>query len=214
MDVLEKIYQHKIVAILRGVPPADVLPIIYALEIGGIKLVEVTLNSPGALTTIATVAQQMQDRMLVGAGTVLDATSANAAIEAGAKFIISPSVDEATIKITKRANIVSIPGAFTATEIVLAHNTGGDIIKLFPASAGLQYFKDIRGPLNHIPLMPTGGVNLENIADFLSAGAVAFGIGSALVIPQPINSNYLEAITANAKKYVAAIASGNVSGNL
>ena len=206
MDVLSKIYKHKIVSILRGVPPQDVLPIIIALHEGGIRLVEITLNSPGALESIGAVAKQMEGKMLVGAGTVLDAETARAAINSGAKFIISPSVDEQTIATTKNLNIVSIPGAFTATEIVQAHKMGGDIIKLFPASAGLNYFKDIRGPLNHIPLMPTGGINLQNIVDFYKAGAIAFGIGSALVKPQTLTEQYLQQLIATARQYVDAVA--------
>ena len=206
MDVLSQIYKHKIVSILRGVPPQDVLPIIIALYEGGIRLVEITLNSPGALVSIDAVAKQMEGKMLVGAGTVLDAETARAAINSGAQFIISPSVDEQTIKVTKALNVVSIPGAFTATEIVQAHKMGGDIIKLFPASAGLSYFKDIRGPLNHIPLMPTGGINLQNIVDFYKAGAIAFGIGSALVKPQTLTEQYLQQLIATARQYVAAVA--------
>ena len=206
MDVLSQIYKHKIVSILRRVPPQDVLPIIIALYEGGIRLVEITLNSPGALKSIGAVAKQMEGKMLVGAGTVLDAETARAAINSGAKFIISPSVDEQTIRVTKALNVVSIPGAFTATEIVQAYKMGGDIIKLFPASAGLSYFKDIRGPLNHIPLMPTGGVNLQNIVDFDKAGAIAFGIGSALVKPQTLTEQYLQQLIATARQYVDAVA--------
>lgn len=206
MDVLSQIYQHKIVAILRGVPQQDVLAVVKALYEGGIRLVEITLNSTRALASIEAVANEMNDDVMVGAGTVLDATSARAAINSGAQFIISPSVDEETIVATKDLNTVSIPGAFTATEIVHAHRLGGDIIKLFPASAGLGYFKDIRGPLNHIPFMPTGGVNLDNIVDFYRAGAIAFGIGSALVKPQNITDAYLRNLTATARQYVAAVA--------
>lgn len=206
MDVLSHIYKHKIVAILRGIPPQDVVVIVKALHEGGIRLVEITLNSAGALTSIEAIAKEMKKDVLVGAGTVLDASSAKAAINSGAQFIISPSVDEQTISATKNLQIVSIPGAFTATEIVHAHRLGGDIIKLFPASAGLGYFKDIRGPLNHIPMMPTGGVNLQNISDFYKAGAIAFGIGSALVKPQNITDVYLQQLIANARQYVDAVA--------
>ena len=206
MDILSQIYKHKIVAILRGVPPHDVLPIVMALYEGGIRLVEITLNSTGALESIGAIAKQMEGKILVGAGTVLAAETARAAINSGAQFIISPSVDEHTIRVTKELNVVSIPGAFTATEIVQAHKIGGDIIKLFPASAGLGYFKDIRGPLNHIPLMPTGGVNLQNIVDFYKAGAIAFGIGSALVTSQTLTDLYLQQLTVTARLYVEAVA--------
>ncbi|MCY7422012.1 MAG: bifunctional 4-hydroxy-2-oxoglutarate aldolase/2-dehydro-3-deoxy-phosphogluconate aldolase [Chitinophagaceae bacterium] len=206
MDIVSQIYKHKIVAILRGVSPQDVLSIVTALYQGGICLVEVTLNSTGAIASIEAIVKQMEGKMLVGAGTVLDAESATTSIAAGAQFIISPSVDAHTIEATKKLNVVSIPGAFTATEIVQAYRLGGDIIKLFPASAGLSYFKDIRGPLNHIPLMPTGGISLQNITGFYKAGAIAFGIGSALVKPQPLCDQYLEQLTTTAKQFVASVA--------
>ena len=132
---------------------------------------------------------------------------AKAAMDAGAKFIISPSLDIETIRVTKEGGAVSIPGAFTATEIYAAYKNGGDIIKVFPASIGPGYLKDLRGPFPQIPLMPTGGVNLSNISDFKKAGAVAFGIGSALVdTTLKISDAYLKVLTEKAKRYVEAIA--------
>jgi 2-dehydro-3-deoxyphosphogluconate aldolase/(4S)-4-hydroxy-2-oxoglutarate aldolase len=122
----------------------------------------------------------MADKMLIGMGTVLNAESAKKAINEGAKFIISPNLNIETIQATKQMGAISIPGAYTATEIVKAHENGGDIIKVFPAS-GVDYIKNIRGPLDHIPLMPTGGVTLNNVSDYFKVGAVAVGIGSDLV---------------------------------
>ena len=122
--------------------------------------------------------------LLIGAGTVLDTETARAAILAGARFIISPTTDLPTITLTRRYGCVSIPGAFTPTEILKAFEYGGEIIKVFPAILGADYFKEIRGPLRQIPLMPTGGVNIKNIQEFKKAGAVAFGVGSALVLRQ------------------------------
>ncbi len=207
MTTLSQILETKIVAIIRGANPGDVLQIANALIAGGVKALEITLNSPKALSVIEEVADQVGGQALIGAGTVLDAETARAAIAAGAKFIISPTVDIDTIKMTKRYGIVSIPGAFTATEILTAYTNGGDIIKVFPASSGAQYIKDLRGPLAHIPLMPTGGVNLENIKEFEKAGAVAFGIGSALVDTQhEITEDYLQLLTEKARKYIQAVA--------
>jgi 2-dehydro-3-deoxyphosphogluconate aldolase/(4S)-4-hydroxy-2-oxoglutarate aldolase len=210
MNVLSQILKHKIVAIIRGAVPADVSKIVEAIHAGGIKLVEITMNSPGTLELIEKISSQMNEKMLVGAGTVLDAETAKAAIQAGAKFIISPSTNPATIEMTKNHNIVSIPGAFTPTEILSAFSHGGDIIKVFPARMGPDYIRDIRGPLPHIPLMPTGGVNLDNIAEFQKAGAVAFGIGTSLVnTKQKVTDEYLLQLRDTAAKFVKAIADRN-----
>jgi 2-dehydro-3-deoxyphosphogluconate aldolase / (4S)-4-hydroxy-2-oxoglutarate aldolase len=206
MNTLTHILTHKIVAIIRGAKPEDVLRIVDALYDGGVRTVEVTLNSPNALEVIKNLVAKRGDEILVGAGTVLDAATAEDAIEAGAKFIISPIVDVETVKVTKRLNAVSIPGGYTATEIVLAYSNGADIIKVFPASIGAAYLKDLRGPLPHIPMMPTGGVQLENIVEFKKAGAVAYGIGSALVdSKQDVTDEYLKVLATKAKQFVDAV---------
>lgn len=206
MTTLSRILNHKIVAIIRGAQPDDVLQIAKALSEGGVKLLEVTLNSPDALSVISKLSARMGDQICVGAGTVLDAEKAKEAIDAGAQFIISPSLDIETIQATKQGGAISIPGAFSATEILTAFKNGGDIIKLFPASVGPTYFKDLRGPFPQIPLMPTGGVNLSNIREFKKAGAVAFGVGSALVDTSlKISDMYLNDLVEKAKKYVEAI---------
>lgn len=204
--VLSKILETRIVAIIRGAEPKHVMAIVAALREGGVTNVEVTLNSPNALAVIREVSEVMGDRMLVGAGTVLDAADARSAIEAGAKFIISPTVDEDTIRYTKESGIVSIPGALTPTEILKAYRLGADIVKVFPASMGSAYIKDIRGPLPHIPLMPTGGIQLDNIQEYQKAGGVAFGIGTALVnSKKPLTDEYLLTIKDNARKFIQAV---------
>ncbi len=206
MSTLSQILEGKIVAIIRGAKPDDVLKIINALFEGGVKILEITLNSPKALSVIEEAAREIGDKVLIGAGTVMDAETARAALFAGAKFIISPLLNIETIEMTKRHGAVSIPGAFTPTEIVTAYTNGADIIKVFPASIGVKYFKDLRGPLQQIPLMPTGGINLENINEFHEAGAVAFGIGSALVnTKHEITKEYLLQLTLKARKYVDAV---------
>lgn len=181
MTSLDQILRYKIIAILRGCEPERVPGIARALAEGGVRLLEVTLNSRGALDVIREVAGTMRDRLLIGAGTVMTAGEAEAAIDAGANFIVSPCLDPDTIRVTKELGAVSIPGAFTATEIVAAWRNGADIVKVFPASVGASYFRDLRGPLPQIRLMPAGGVNLHNIKEFRAAGAAAYGIGSALV---------------------------------
>ncbi len=208
MNTLTRIFENKIISIVRGAKPEDTLKIAKALRDGGIRLIEITLNSPNALESIELISQELGEEMVVGAGTVLDPETARVALLAGSKFILSPTVHLETIKMTKRYGAVSIPGAFTPTEILTAYENGGDIIKIFPASVGPNYFKDIRGPLSHIPLLPTGGVTLDNIAEFQKAGVVGFGIGSSLVdAKQEVNERYLMELTQKARSFVSAIRS-------
>ena len=208
MTPLAHILEHKLVAIVRGAKPADLLKVAEALHAGGVRTMEITLNSPGALASIEEIAGAMAGKLLVGAGTVLDPESARAALLAGARYIISPTLNKKTIRMTKRYGAVSIPGAYTATEILKAYEWGGDLIKVFPASAGgAGYFKDIAGPLPLIPLMPTGGVTLDTIAGFAAAGAAAYGLGSALVdTRQPVTDEYLQQLTEKARQFVQAVA--------
>jgi 2-dehydro-3-deoxyphosphogluconate aldolase/(4S)-4-hydroxy-2-oxoglutarate aldolase len=206
MLTLSKISAHKIIAILRGANPADVVKIAEALYAGGIRILEITMNSEQPLAVIEQLRDAMGDKMLIGAGTVLDIASAQNAIAAGASFILSPIVDPYVIRAAKNLGAVVIPGASTATEIVQAYKSGGDIIKVFPATSP-GYIKNILGPLPHIPLLPTGGVNLENIAAYQQAGAFGFGIGSSLVnTNQPISDEYLQQLTEKSQKYIQAIA--------
>ena len=205
MSVLSRILTNKIIAIIRGAEPGDVLQIAEALKQGGVNILEVTLNSANAFSLIGELVKKFGDEMLIGAGTVLDAKTAKAVIELGAKFIVSPNVDVQTIQATKISGAVSIPGAFTATEIVNAYSNGGDIIKIFPASSA-EYIRVLRGPLSHVPMMPTGGITLENISEFKKAGAAAFGIGTSLVdTKKKITKEYLKQVTGNAMKFVEAI---------
>ncbi len=205
MTALTHILSNKIVAIIRGVKPQYVMQIAKALYEGGVRSLEITLNSPKALSLIEEVASEMNDKMLVGAGTVLNAESARAAISAGAAFIISPIVDIKTIRLTRKYGAVSIPGAYTPTEVMTAYSNGGDIIKVFPASSA-AYIKDIRGPLSHIPLMPTGGITIDNIKEFQKAGGVAFGIGSSLVdAKNEVTDEYLQQLTEKARRFVEAL---------
>ena len=206
MGTLSAILKHKIIAIVRGAKPDDVIRIAEALHEGGIKLMEVTLNSENALEVIERLSSTMKDSMHIGAGTVLNVQDTENAIKAGAQFIISPCCNTDVITATKRMGIVSIPGAFTPTEIVNAYSSGGDIIKVFPASGNINYVREVRAPLPHIPLMPTGGINLENITAFYNSGAVAFGIGTSLVnTKNEITQQYLVQLATTAKQFVQAI---------
>jgi len=205
MSVLAQIVENKIIAIIRGANPTDVMHIAEALYEGGIRLLEITMNSAEPLLVIEQVANKLGDKMVIGAGTVLDANMARDAVQAGATFILSPILDEGVINATKNLGVVSIPGAYTATEIYNAYRTGADIIKVFPATSP-TYLKDIAGPLPQIPLLPTGGVTLDNIGDFKKAGAIGFGIGSSLVdTKEEITDQYLSTLRDRAEKFVHAI---------
>ena len=206
MKALAHILNYQIVSIIRGADPKEILEIVDALKTGGIRTLEITINSPNALSVIEGITAEYGDEILIGAGTVLDPETARAAILSGAKFIISPTTDLPTITLTRRYGCVSIPGAFTPTEILTAYEHGGDIIKVFPAILGSAYLKEIRGPLSQIPLMPTGGVNMDNIKKFKQSGAVAFGIGSALVQTGiAVDDKYLESLAEKARQFVAAV---------
>lgn len=205
MTPLQQILQHRIVAILRGFDAGDVINIATALHDGGIKLIEITLNSDEALNLIKKLSSEFENKMLVGAGTVLTAKDARAAIDAGAKFLISPMLDVDVINTAKENNVVSIPGAYTPTEIYTAYKNGADIIKIFPAQTP-EYLKQILAPLNQVLLMPTGGIDENNIQEYKKAGASAFGIGSSLVSnKEQVNKLYLQNLTAKAKRFVEAI---------
>src|SRR5690606_18291713 len=171
MSILQHIKENQLVAIVRGADPKDILSIAEALYDGGIRLLEITMNSTEPLAAIEQVSNKLGDKLIIGAGTVLDSTMAKDAIHAGAHFILSPILDKRVIETTKSLDRVSIPGAYTATEIYQAYQMGADIIKVFPATSP-SYLKDIAGPLPHIPLLPTGGITIDNIANFKKAGAV------------------------------------------
>ncbi|MBO1209131.1 bifunctional 4-hydroxy-2-oxoglutarate aldolase/2-dehydro-3-deoxy-phosphogluconate aldolase [Mammaliicoccus sciuri] len=203
MDTLQTIQETKLIAILRNAKPNDILPIVETLYKAGIRAIEVTMNSPKALESIELISNEMKGKVVVGAGTVLDSESARLAILSGATFILSPTVDKETIRMSKKYGAVSIPGAMTPTEILEAYEYGGDIIKVFPTtSLGPEYIKDLQGPLPHIPLLPTGGVSIDNVTDFIKAGAVGVGLGSALVNTKvETNKAYFEELEQKAQAF-------------
>ncbi|MGW6297623.1 bifunctional 4-hydroxy-2-oxoglutarate aldolase/2-dehydro-3-deoxy-phosphogluconate aldolase [Peribacillus butanolivorans] len=207
MTKLVELKQGKLVAVIRGARPDQIVPIARALNEGGIRTLEITVETPKVCELIDKVKEEFGDDIIVGAGTVLDPETARSVIMAGAEFIFSPTVNIETIKMAKRYGIISIPGALTPTEILTAYEHGADVIKVFPADAlGVGYFKNLKSPLPHIPLMPTGGVNLDNLGSFLKAGAVAAGIGGSLINPKKLLSeeDYTE-LEETAKKFSAIV---------
>ncbi|WP_341836172.1 bifunctional 4-hydroxy-2-oxoglutarate aldolase/2-dehydro-3-deoxy-phosphogluconate aldolase [Chitinophaga pollutisoli] len=205
MSVLAQILEHRIIAIVRGVQPEAVLPLAEAMYAGGIRLLEVTMNSDDPLTVIRAVSAAMGDKMIIGAGTVLDAATARQAASAGARFILSPILEPDVIRTARDLGVVSIPGAYTATEVYAAYKQGADMIKVFPATSP-AYIKDIAAPLPKMHLLPTGGITPENIGDFRKAGAAGFGVGSALVNAKaPVTPEYLRHLTATAQRFIQAL---------
>jgi 2-dehydro-3-deoxyphosphogluconate aldolase/(4S)-4-hydroxy-2-oxoglutarate aldolase len=178
-----------------------------ALGEGGIRALEITMTVPGAVKVIAEAAARYGDQVLIGAGTVLDEEQARACIDAGARFVVSPIVDVATIAACRRADIPILPGALTPTEIVQAWRAGADFVKVFPCSAvgGASYLKALKAPLPQIPLVPTGGVTLETIGAFFAAGASAVGVGSDLCDVEAIRHGRREKLVASARAYASAV---------
>lgn len=208
MNVVERIREIGIVPVVRATTAAEALDAVEAIRAGGIPILEITLTVPGAVQIIADLARRLGDEALIGAGTVLDADSARACIDAGARFIVSPALDIPTIETCRRLVVPAFPGALTPTEIVTAWKAGADAIKVFPANAvgGAAYLKSVKAPLPQIELLPTGGVNLKTIADFIAAGAFAVGVGADLVDLAALRRGDAAAITEKARQYVAAVA--------
>jgi 2-dehydro-3-deoxyphosphogluconate aldolase / (4S)-4-hydroxy-2-oxoglutarate aldolase len=176
---------------------------------GGISVFEITLTVPGALGLIESLSKRYGARALIGAGTVLDAEQARACLDAGARFVVSPGLDLATVELVLKRGVPMMPGALTPTEVITAFKAGVDMVKIFPCSAlgGAKYLKALKAPLPQVKMLPTGGVNAATAHDYLAAGAAALGIGSELVDAGALAAGKLELITARAKELVEAVAS-------
>lgn len=200
------ILASKIIAVIRMSDAGRIIEVTEALRKGGVNVLEITLTVPGALDIIRALADKRPEGVLVGAGTVLDADTAAAAIWSGADFVVSPITDPGMIAACRAHDTFVAPGAFTPTEIVSAWDKGADVVKVFPAtSMGPQYFRDLKGPFPQIRLMPTGGVTIENAKDFIKAGAVAVGIGTALVDKKAVEAGDWNALTERARQLVDSL---------
>jgi 2-dehydro-3-deoxyphosphogluconate aldolase / (4S)-4-hydroxy-2-oxoglutarate aldolase len=203
---IEKLLSSGIVAVVRKIEVNKVMNVIEALVEGGVKGIEVTMDSQNALEVIKEAKSRFGDQAVFGAGTVLDGEAAVQAIHSGAEFIFSPTLKRETIEAANRYGKVAIPGVFTPTEILQAYEWGADIVKVFPASVvGSQFFKDVKGPLGHILMMPTGGINLDNIAGFIEAGAAAAGVGGSLLKKEYIGNEDWASIRKLASQFVEAV---------
>jgi len=196
-----------VVAVVRLKDAARVRAAVDALAEGGVRAIEVTMTVPGAVDVLREIARALPTDFVLGAGTVLDADTARAVIDAGASFVVGPVFRPELIHVCHERGAAAIPGCFSPTEILAAHDTGADIVKVFPAtSLGPQFIKDVRAPLPQVKLMPTGGVSLDNAGDWIRAGAVAVGLGSALVDAMAIARGDFAVLTANARRVVSSVA--------
>lgn len=203
---LQRVLDCGIVAVVRFSDPEPLVEVVEALAAGGVTVAEVTFTVPGALDVIRAAKKRLGDRVLLGAGTVLDPETARAALLAGAEFIVAPNLSLDVIRVCRRYDKLVMPGAFTPTEVVTAWEAGADIVKVFPADVvGPAFFKALRGPLPQVKLMPTGGVDLTTAPEFLKAGAVCLGVGGQLVDPKAVAAGDFARITATAKQYVEVV---------
>jgi 2-dehydro-3-deoxyphosphogluconate aldolase / (4S)-4-hydroxy-2-oxoglutarate aldolase len=203
---LQRVIDGGLVAVVRFAEPGPLVHVLKALADGGITVAEVTFTVPDALGVIREAKRQLGDRVLLGAGTVLDPETARAAILAGAEFLVSPAVNIDVIRMARRYDKLAMPGAFTPTEILTAWEAGADVVKVFPADIlGPAFFRAMRGPLPQVKLMPTGGVDLTTAGEYLKAGAVCLGVGGQLVDAKLVAAGNFNAIRDLAKQYVDAV---------
>ncbi|MGD0261448.1 MAG: bifunctional 4-hydroxy-2-oxoglutarate aldolase/2-dehydro-3-deoxy-phosphogluconate aldolase [Verrucomicrobiota bacterium] len=204
-DIISLLTDPGIIAVVRAQQPAQVLPLFEALIAGGVRAIEITMTTPNALAAIREAREKIGERALIGVGTVLEADTCRAAIAAGAEFVVTPICRTELVAIAHAAGCPIMLGAYTPTEAQLAHEVGADFIKLFPAdSLGTRYIKALRAPLPHLRIVPTGGVDVQNVAEFLKAGCVALGVGSSLVSAKILQEADWPELTRRACAFVSA----------
>jgi 2-dehydro-3-deoxyphosphogluconate aldolase/(4S)-4-hydroxy-2-oxoglutarate aldolase len=205
-EVVSAIAATGVIAIVRQDDASSLRRIVDALADGDVRAIEVTMTMRGALEALPVLSAEVGDRILVGAGTVLDVETTRLTILAGARFVVAPTFRRAMVEMCRRYDVVAMPGAYTPTEIVTAWEAGADLVKVFPAGGlGPGYLKDLRGPLPQLRLVPTGGVTAENAGAFLATGAVALGVGGALVEREAVARGDYARITEQARRLTRAV---------
>jgi 2-dehydro-3-deoxyphosphogluconate aldolase / (4S)-4-hydroxy-2-oxoglutarate aldolase len=205
--VRDRIVEIGIVPVVRASSSREAVLACEAICAGGIPIVEITMTVPGAIEVIRELAKDNTTNVLIGAGTVLDPETAHRCLDAGAQFLVSPGLNLSTVEFAVREKMVIMAGALTPTEIITAWSAGADFIKVFPCGqvGGAKYIKSLKGPLPQIPMVPTGGVNLNTAAEFLEAGSIALGVGGELVHAESLKSGALHVLTENARKFAAIV---------
>ncbi len=206
-DVVRRIGEVGIVPVIRAATVDEALRAVEAIGAGGIPVVEITMTVPNAIAAIREVAQQHAGKVLVGAGTVVTAEQADLCIRAGAEFLVSPGLSGTVLSVAHSCGKLAIPGALTPTELMNAHDHGARLVKIFPCGnvGGAKYLKSLRAPFPNALLIPTGGVNAANAADFIAAGAFALGVGADLVDAEALRQGNLQKISATAQELVHAV---------
>jgi len=207
LKAVSRLREVGIIPIIRASSADAVMPVAEALLLAGLPVVEITLTVPNAIDAIGAVAKRFSGKLLVGAGTVTDAETARRAVDAGAEFIVTPCLVREVIEAAQRADVAVLPGALTPTEVFEAFRLGGDMVKIFPAQSvgGAAYLRALRGPFPDIPLVPTGGVTLDNVGEMFKAGAAAVGVGTELISQDALARRDYAAIGAVAKRFLAAV---------
>jgi 2-dehydro-3-deoxyphosphogluconate aldolase/(4S)-4-hydroxy-2-oxoglutarate aldolase len=205
--VRDRIAEIGVVPVVRASSSREALIAAEAVCQGGIPIVEITMTVPGAVEVIRELSKSSASEVLIGAGTVLDPDTARRCLDAGAQFLVSPGLNLPTVELAVREGILIMAGALTPTEVITAWNAGSDFVKIFPCGqvGGAKYIKALKGPLPQIPLVPTGGVNLNTAAEFIEAGAAALGIGGELVQAEALKSGKSQVIVENARKFVEIV---------
>ena len=206
IETIKKIQEDGIIAVIRSIPEGKVADLAEALISSGIRALEITVENKDAYSIIEYLSKNYKDEIVIGAGTVLDSASAQLAISKGADFILSPNFNPDVVKTALRYGKVVVPGVMTPTEMLAAMECGADMVKIFPASVlGIQFIKDVKGPFPHIPIIPTGGINLDNVGAFIEAGVEAVGAGGSLVNKAALEKSDFAQIKATAKQFVDKI---------
>ena len=205
-DVVRAVEDAGIVAVIRIKDPSQLHAVVDAIAEGGIRALEVTMTVPGAVELIRELGPTLRSGFILGAGTVLDADTVARVADAGARYVVSPVFRRSVIEACHARGLAAMPGCFTPTEILDAWDAGADIVKVFPATTlGPSYLKDVRAPLPHVKLMPTGGVTVENAGDWIRAGAVAVGVGTSLLDAKAITDRRFDVLRTNAERMIANV---------
>jgi len=212
-QILRQIAEIGLVPVVRAQSADEAMKVVDAIREGGVTVLEITMTVPGALGAMEQVSKRFGNDVLLGAGTVLDPETARACMLAGARFVVTPTLNPATIEICRRYSVPIMPGALTPTEVLAAWTAGADVVKVFPCGAlgGASYIKSLKAPLPQIEMIPTGGVSVKTAADFIKAGSMALGVGADLVDTQAIRDGNARVVTEKAREYVRLVQEARAS---